>query len=193
LFCSLFLPFVAHAVNLVAAVWTPAYRTLFALTALVVVLIVYSLRTLRIAGRLEPAMQKSALALIVIAAAGFAHWHALNLIAEPQGYEWGLVRDGVQRIEFRPATKVYVIRPALQDRATERVFADEFGSLSSNSDWATAEMFKSALRLRFPNGLPAGLSYTLSSGLEVPHMEHYDAVIDMRRLREHRSSLADRS
>jgi hypothetical protein len=112
--------------------------------------------------------------------------HAYSLIAVPQGWEWAIVRDAVRSIQLGASTRVYVVRPALEDRATHRIFGDEFGSLSSNSDWAASEMFKSALRLRFPEGLPAGLAYTLSSGLDVPRHGSFDVVIDMRKLKDHR-------
>ena len=59
---------------------------------------------------------------------------------------------------------VYVLRPTIDDRSTRQIFADEFGSLSTNSDWATIEMFRTALRVRYPHGLPEGTSYTFSSG-----------------------------
>lgn len=185
-FCVLVLPFVAYAVNLAASVRVPGYRTTYGLAGLVVVLVVYSLRQLHAAGRLNRAAHYAALAAIGLAGALLANRHAYGLIALPQGYEWDIVRDAVRSLDLGAATRVYVIRPALEDRATRRVFADEFGSLSSSSDWATAEMFKSALRLRFPHGLPAGVSYTFASGLEVPRDGSFDAVIDMRRLEEHR-------
>jgi hypothetical protein len=186
LFCVLVLPFVACAVNLAAGVRVPGYRTTYGLAGFVVVLVVYSLRQLRTSGRLRRAAHYAALAAIGLAGALLANRHAYGLIALPQGYEWGIVRDAARSLDLGAATRVYIIRPTLEDRATRRVFADEFGSLSSSSDWATAEMFKSALRLRFPHGLPAGVSYTLASGLELPRRGSFDAVIDMRRLEEHR-------
>ena len=42
------------------------------------------------------------------------------------------------------------------------------------------------MRLRSPQGLPAGLSYVLESGSEAPRNGSADAVIDMRRLGKQR-------
>ncbi len=188
LFCALGLPLVAHGVSLAASSRTEGYRTLFALAGLVVVLVVYAIRSLREAGKLHPAAPALALVLLVGAGAVLANRHSYLLIAQPQGREWAIVRDAVMHMPLhgRRPTDVYVLRPTIEDRSTRQIFADEFGSLSSNSDWATVEMFKTALRARFPQGLPEGASYTFASGLYVPHPEVYDFVIDMRRLREHR-------
>jgi hypothetical protein len=114
--------------------------------------------------------------------------HAFTLIAEPHGREWALIRDGVAALPTGRALDVFIVRPRMEERSTRRIFADEFGSLSTNSDWATAAMFRAALRERFPNGLPRGSSYTVASGLDGPRKTPVpDAVIDMRPLREHRT------
>ena len=186
LFCVLVLPFVALAVNLGAEVRVPSYRTTYGLAGLVVVLVLYALRALRDAGRLPRAAHYGALAALALTAGVLAHGHAYRLIAQPQGWEWAIVRDAVRSLALGAGTRIYMIRPTIDDRATLRIFADEYGSLSSNSDWAAVEMFRSALRLRFPNGLPPGLTYTLSSGLDVPRPGTFDAVIDMRKLKNHR-------
>ncbi len=186
LFCVLVLPFVAFTVNLAAAVRVPSYRTTYGLAGLVVVLVLYALHSLREAGRLPRAAHYGVLAALVLLGGVLANRHAYTLIAQPQGWEWAIVRDAVRTLALGAGTHVYMIRPTIEDRATRRIFADEYGSLSSNSDWAAAEMFKSALRVRFPNGLPPGLSYTLSSGLDVPRPGTFDVVVDMRKLKDHR-------
>jgi hypothetical protein len=187
LFCLFVLPFAAHGVILAAGVRSMGYRTLFGLAGIVIVLVIYALRSLRLSGVLRNGTQTAVLALLLGTAAVLANRNAFTLIAEPQGREWAIVRDGVQRMPLIPELKVYVIRPRLEDRSTVRVFEDEFGSLSSNSDWATVEMFKTALRRLFPDGLPRRASYRLSSGLEVPYPGAYDYVIDMRTLAKHRT------
>jgi hypothetical protein len=149
---------------------------------------VYSVHALRDAGKLKPAAQALILVMFVGVGALLANRYSFTLIAQPQGREWAIVRDAVAHVPWhahRP-TDVYVIRPTIEDRSTRRIFADEFGSLSTNSDWATIEMFKTALRARYPHGLPPGATYTFASGLYVPQPEVYDFVIDMRTLREHR-------
>lgn len=184
--CVTLLPLAAYAVNLVAAVRVAGYRTTYGLAGLVVVFVVYALHTLHARGRIGRKTHYAALALFVLSGAVLASRHSYQLIAQPQGLEWSIVRDAARRIRFDALTRIYLIRPAIEDRATIRTYADEFGSLSSNSEWATAEMFKSALRLRFPTGLPAGRSYSLASGLDVPRTGAFDVVIDMRALKQHR-------
>ena len=74
------------------------------------------------------------------------------------------------------------MRPVLGDRSTERVYADEFGSLTTDAEWAVQEMFGAAMRERFPTGLPQGVRYTLDTGVGPPGMP-FDLIIDLRVLR----------
>ncbi len=85
-----------------------------------------------------------------------ARHNALTLIAEPQGHEWQLVQAAANRLRLSGDTRVYVIRPTIDYRSTERVYADEYGSLSTDAQWAVVEMFSAAMRQRFPSGLPEG-------------------------------------
>lgn len=186
-FCLLALPFAAHSVSLAAVLRTPAYRTLWPLAGLMAVLAVFALRRLERAGRLSTRAHALLLAAAVALGGVLAAQHAYALIAEPQGREWDLVRDGVEALPTGRALDVFIVRPRMEERSTRRIFADEFGSLSTNSDWATAAMFRAALRERFPDGAPKGTSYSVASGLDGPRQTPVpDAVIDMRPLREHR-------
>ncbi len=181
------LPFLAHAVSLAAAERSTAYRTLFALSGLVLVLLVCSLRSLLVAGRIKPVIYQSALGLLLLTGIITAHFNSYGLIARPQSSEWEMINGAVKRTTFTKATKVYVITPTLADRMTGQVFGDEFGSLSSDSDWVPKEMFKAAMYDRFPEKMPAGASYTFTSGRAVPDPKAYDLVVDMRRLKELRN------
>ena len=185
LFCIVALPIVAFAVNLAAVLRVPSYRTTYALAGLVVVFLVYSLRNLRVAGRIGRSVQHAALGLMLLVGSVAANHHAYTLIAEPQGREWQIVLDAAMRMPPNKATAVYVIRPGIEDRATRRVFADEFGSLSSDTEWAVSEMLKCALRRRFADGPPAGFGYKLDSGFGAPRASRFDLVIDMRKLGQH--------
>jgi hypothetical protein len=124
------------------------------------------------------------LAGLVVVAAVLAHRNALTLIAEPQGYEWQLVQAAANRLQLTNDTQVYVVRPSIDYRSTERVYADEYGSLTSDADWAAKEMFKAALRERFPSGLPEGTRYELFTGFGPPPAQYsYDLVVDLRELK----------
>ncbi|MDI1337833.1 MAG: hypothetical protein PSU94_16755 [Lacunisphaera sp.] len=182
LLCLIALPFLAHGVSLAAAERAIGYRTLFALSGLVLVLVMFTLRSLLNAGRLKPWMHHLALAVILAGAAFTANRNSFMLLAEPQGYEWDLVLAPVMRTTFKPGTKVYLITPTPADRSTSQSFADEFGSLSSDSDWAPKEMFNCAMRARFGHKLPKGISYTVALGRAVPAASDYDLVIDLRKL-----------
>ena len=186
LVCILLLPVLAHSVSLVAAERSIGYRVLFALSGLVLVLVIYTFRSLRLAGKLKPPLYYGALILVVGIAGFTAHGNALDLIAEPQGNEWDLVHNTVLRTTFKGPTRVYLITPTPDDRSTDRMFADEFGSLSSDSDWVPKEMFKTALRERFGEKLPQGVSLTYTMSRVEPAPGSYDVLVDFRRLRKMR-------
>ena len=178
------LPLLAHAVSLAAAERSAGYRVLFALSSLVLVMLIFSIRSLQLTGRLKPYLYYLALGLIVMAGIFAANRNAWTLLAEPQGNEWEMVLTPVMRVTFKGPTKVYLISPALEDRSTAAVFADEFGSLSSDSDWALREMFHAAIRERYQGKLPKGFSYTVTVGHDDPAPKTYNMVIDMRKLRK---------
>lgn len=184
LWCLVIIPFVAHGVSLAAAERSTAYRVLFPLSGLALVYVIYGLRVLATARAVKPLAHYITLGLLAAGAAVVAHRQAYTLIAEPQGHEWDIMRTAVLRANFSKPIKVYVITPTLEDRSTERVHRDEFGSLSSDSDWVPKEMFKAALHERYPDKLPKGGSVTFASGREEPAADAYDLVIDMRKLKQ---------
>ena len=184
LFCLLCLPFVAHAVSLAASSQAIGYRTMFGLSGLVLVLVVFAVHSAVAATRLRPGLEGAVLAGLIAVAALAAQGNAYRLIAEPQAREWKLIESAAKRLRLDADTDVYIIRPGIDDRSTEQVFDDEFGSLSSDADWASREMFKDAIRERFPDHLPSGSALSVETGLAPPASPSaYDEVIDLRRLR----------
>ena len=185
LFCLLCLPFVAHAVSLAASSQAIGYRTVLGLSGLVLVLVVFALRSVITTRNLRPAVQVSLFASLFVLASLSARHNAYELIAEPQAREWGLIQDAAKKLRLDADTDVYIIRPGIEDRSTEQVFDDEFGSLSSDADWASREMFKDALRERFPDHLPSGSSLSIITGpTPPPSPTAYDEVVDLRKLRQ---------
>jgi F0F1-type ATP synthase assembly protein I len=184
LVCALVLPFVAHAVSLAAAERSLGYRTLFALSGLVLVLLVFALRSLRAAEKIQSRYYHGALGALVLIAVTTAHFNTVNLIALPQSYEWETIRLAVMRADFPRTARVFIVTPTIGDRATTRVFADEFGALSGDSDWAPREMFKAALHERYPVKMPKGTHCEVELGREMPDAKAYDLVIDMRNFKE---------
>jgi len=57
LVCAVAFPFVAHGISLASSAWVNGYRTLFALAGLVVVLLVFGLRSLRTSERITLRVQ----------------------------------------------------------------------------------------------------------------------------------------
>ena len=94
------------------------------------------------------------------------------------------MQAAASRVRLTSDTQIYLIRPTIDYRSTERVYADEYGTLTADADWAAKEMFKAAMRERFPNGLPENTAYTLWTGSGPPPMEYsYDLVVDLQELR----------
>jgi hypothetical protein len=183
LFAALLLPFVAHSVSLAASSQAIGYRTLLPLSGLFLVLATFGLRAVVMRSKLSPLAESGALAAILVTATVLAWHNAFTLIAEPQGREWALIETAADRLRLADDARVYLIRPSMEHRSTKRIYADEFGSLTSDADWAAKEMFKSAIRERFPDGLPAGTSYLLTTGFGPPPPVGYDLVADLRELK----------
>jgi len=182
LFAALVLPFVAHSVSLAASSQVIGYRTLLPLSGLFLVLFAFAVRVLAARFSVSRAAETAVLAGLVAVGAVLAHHYSLTLIAEPQGREWRLFQAAVDRLPLSSGTRVYVERPTTDYRSTDRIYADEHGSLSADAQWAVVEMFRAALRQRFPNGLPEGMSYTLATNVGPP-LVPYDFVVDLRELR----------
>jgi hypothetical protein len=166
LFAALLLPFFAHSVSLAASSQAIGYRTMFPLTGLFLVLFA----------------EAAVLAGFVAVGAALASYYSLTLIAEPQGREWRLIQAAANRLPLAQDTQIYFIRPSTDYRSTERIYADEHGSLSADAQWAVVEMFRAAMRQRFPDGLPEGMNYTLVTSF-TPPIVAYDFVFDLRELR----------
>jgi hypothetical protein len=184
LFCLLCLPFVGHAVSIIASSQAIGYRTVFSVSGLMLVLVVFALRSVVQVGRIRPKLQYAVFGVLLVFASVSAYRNAYTLIAEPQNREWELFQDAAQALRLDADTDVYIVRPGIDDRSTEQIFDDEFGSLSSDADWASKEMFKAAMRERFPDKLPAGAAFSIVTGAAPPASPAaYDAVIDLRKLR----------
>jgi len=184
LFCLLCLPFVAHAVSLAASSQAIGYRTVFGLSGLVLVLVVFAMRSAVVYDKLRPRLQNAALVVLMVVAALSAEANSYRLIAEPQAREWAMIESAAKTLRLDSDTDVYIVRPGIDDRSTEQIFDDEFGSLSSDADWASREMFKAAMRERFPEHLPAGSALSVETGPTPPVSPGaYDEVVDLRKLR----------
>ena len=183
LFVALLLPFVAHSVSLAASSQAIGYRTLLPLSGLFLVLAMFGFRAIVARFGLPRLAQGGALAAVAVTGAVLARHNALTLIAEPQGNEWRIIETAANRLRLTSEARVYLIRPSVEYRSTKRLYADEYGSLTSDADWAAKEMFKAAIRERFPAGLPEGTDYLLTTGFGPPPPVGYDLVVDLRDLK----------
>ncbi len=187
---ALLFPFVAHSVSLAASSQAIGYRTLLPLSGVFLVLLMFGVRAAAARFRMPRTAVGAVFAAALVGLAVLAERNALKLIAEPQGREWQLVQAAANRVRLTNDTIVYLIRPSIDYRSTERVYADEYGSLSADADWASKEMFKAAMRERFPNGLPEGTSYSLFTGFGGPPAQYsYNLIADLRELK----NLGDRA
>jgi hypothetical protein len=84
--------------------------------------------------------------------------------------------------------RVFAIASSPTDISTTSIYHDEFGSLSSNSEWVPKEMFKRAMHDLHPEVANLESLYEFSEGYKVdgytlPLGQHYDVIIDMHKLR----------
>jgi hypothetical protein len=177
------LPTLAFAVNLVASERYATYRTILAMTAVLVCFLVASLRALTADWK---EIHRRLLASLIIATAFLcAQHHAYALIAVPQGNEWQLIVAGAKhvRLERNTRPRIFAIASAPADISTATIYHDEFGSLSSNSEWVPREMFKRAMHDLHPEIRNVDARYDFATGPTLPTNQHFDVIIDMHRLR----------
>ncbi len=173
----------SFSVNLAVSDRWPGYRVLLPLTSVVAVFLAMSLRTL--GGR---ALARIGVGVLVLTGAWLARKQAFELVAQPQGREFALIEKGAATIALRSdrVAKVFVITPTGFDRSTDLSYLDEFGSLSSDSDWVPGEMLAHAMHALHPNVPDLRSRYMAMSGRKLPTDMTFDHVIDLRRLREFR-------
>lgn len=183
--CALIaLPTLAVSISLVASERYATYRTIFAMSAVLVCFLVASLRSLT--DRWAPSNRRLLASMALAVAFLAARHHAYALIAVPQGNEWQLILDGAKQVRLSPSSRpsIYAIASMPADISTSTIYHDEFGSLSSNSEWVPREMFKRAMHDLHPNIANIDARYDFQSGPTLPADRRYDVVVDMRRLRE---------
>jgi hypothetical protein len=178
------LPLVAFGISLVASERYATYRTLFAMSAVLVCFLAASLASLT---ERWGASNRRLLASILLSVAFLtARHHAYALIAVPQGNEWQLILDGARqvRLSVNSRPRIFAIASSPSDISTSTIYHDEFGSLSSNSEWVPREMFKRAMHDLHPDIANLNSRYVFATGAALPADQQFDVIIDMRRLRQ---------
>ena len=176
------LPLVAFVISLIASERYATYRTIFAMTAVLLCFLVASMDALT--SRLRPALRQAIAGVVLLIAFCCAQYHPFALIAVTQGNEWKLIMDGAEHVslgEHKP--RIFAVASTPSDRSTESIYHDEFGSLSTNSEWVPKEMFKRAMHDLRPNVANLETRYDFAEGPKLPSGQHYDVIIDLHRLR----------
>ncbi len=182
----------ALVANLAAAERFATYRTIFALTAVVLIFLTLSWQNLcSLAGRAGRIIEVSGYSILLTMAIVVARDHAYFLIALPQGEELQILQRIADRIVPRePPLRIYFVQPLSEDSPAEISYHDEFGALSTSgalvagSDWAPKEIFKHLIRQRFPDWTDRERYYQLQAGIQPPPKDQlFDLIIDMRQIR----------
>src|SRR6478609_6892498 len=112
----------------VAADRIGTYRVLFALAGIVLVLIVFALRALVVKKKMLP-LHYAGLGLLAVLVGFLAHRNSHGLLAEPQHAEWDLMHGAVLRADFTKSVRVHIVTAGENDRTTDRIYGDEFGTI----------------------------------------------------------------
>ena len=177
------LPVFAFAVSMLASERYATYRTILAMTGVLLCFLVASVSALTERWSINA---RRSTAMLAIALAFFtAQHHVYALIAVPQGNEWQLIVAGAKRVHLDGARpRIFAIASAPADISTATIYHDEFGSLSSNSEWVPREMFKRAMHDLHPGVADLDSRYDFATGPALPAGQHYDVIIDLHRLRQ---------
>jgi len=177
------LPVFACSVSLIASEHYATYRTILAMTAVLLCFLVASVGAL--AQNVGPATRRALAGIALATAFLSAHHHVYALIAVPQGNEWELIKSGAKQVHLDGSPpRIYAIMSTPADISTASIYHDEFGSLSSNSEWVPKEMFKRAMHDLHPEITDIESSYDFSLGPKLPADQRYDVVINLHRLRQ---------
>ena len=172
----------AYAVGLVVAERWASYRTLYAMTGVVLVFVVRTLWSLaetrnwptRLVG------QGGMILLLGLGIVNAAHSND-DLFIEPQRRELERVEEIAEHIDPQHGPRVFVVLPSEADSMGELRYLDEFGSLSSDCEWCTKEMLMLVLKERFPEHPDLAKKVRFAFGPTLPkNPKNYDTVVDLR-------------
>jgi hypothetical protein len=181
------LPVFAFAVSMIASERYATYRTILAMTGVLLCFLVASVSALT---QRWSSNARRAMAMLVISIAFFtAQHHVYALIAVPQGNEWQLIMAGAKQVQLQvqptgTTPRIFVIASTPSDISTATIYHDEFGSLSSNSEWVPREMFKRAMHDLHPDIANLDSRYDFATGPKLPDGQHYDVIVDLHQLHQ---------
>jgi len=182
------MPMLAFAASLVASERYATYRTIFAMTAVLLLFLVASVA--RLTERFDVGGRRLVAAIALTVAFLTAQHHAYALLAVPQGNEWQLILEGAKRVQLPkhpgdPKPRIFAVASGTPDISTATIYHDEFGSLSTNSEWVPKEMFKRAMHDLHPDIPNVESRYDFAEGYRLPLDQHYNLIINLHRLRRY--------
>ena len=178
------LPVFACAVSLIASEHYATYRTILAMTAVLLCFLVASTRALTESW--GPRGRRLLAAIVISTAFLTAQHHVYALIAVPQGNEWQLIVAGAKQVHLDGShPRIFIIASSPADISTATIYHDEFGSLSTNSEWVPKEMFKRAMHDLHPEISNLDARYDLALGPKLPTDRQFDIIVDLHRLRRY--------
>jgi hypothetical protein len=180
----LVLPVFAFSVSMLASERYATYRTILAMTAILLCFLVASMRVLL--DSWGPAGRRMLATVAVFIAFLTAQHHVYALIAIPQGNEWQLIMSGAKHVHLSASNhpRIFAVASTPADISTASIYHDEFGSLSTNSEWVPTEMFKRAMHDLHPEIPNIDSRYDFATGSTLPLGQRYDVIIDLHRLRQ---------
>lgn len=165
----------AGSVSLIASERWATYRTIWALAAVVWMLV------LRPFDIFPTWLRRALLVVCVVVALGFAYWNTRFLFAEPQATELAIIERAATRVAALKTPRVLLILEKAADSRAPLRWLDEFGSNSSDCEWSPKEMLRVALRAQGTAGVAAERAMRFRSSLDRPaDTSAYDVIIDMR-------------
>lgn len=178
-----------YGISLIASERWSTYRTIYPLVGVVIIFLVSALGEVsRWKPRAGASFCAGALVLLVSAGAALARYQAYHLIALPQRDELAVIESVAAQADATRPQRVFFIIPTLRDSPAPLVFADEFGSLSTDSDWAPGEMLKDVLQARSQGKADFGSRWEIACGRRAPDKaKAFDRFVDLRRIRDYTS------
>ncbi|MFT3830575.1 MAG: hypothetical protein QM691_12810 [Opitutaceae bacterium] len=168
----------AYAVSFVASERWPTYRTLVALTGVLLVFLVAPLLEVRRGWR---GVAASAVLAALVGTGGWAARHNSRLyLAEAQVAELRRIEAAADRIGRLPPQRVFLLLPEPWDSTCAVSHLDEFGSLSGDCEWAAKEMLERVLLERRRAAKGWNQPREISSHYLLPKKRTYDVLVDLR-------------
>lgn len=168
----------AYAVSFVASERFPTYRTIQALTGVLLVFLVAPLAELD-AGWMRRSAGAALLALVVVCG-WTARCNSRLYLAEAQAAELRRIEAAAARVEILRTPHVFMWLPEPSDSICAVSHLDEFGSLSGDCEWAAKEMLLEVVREKEQRPEEWEPPLEISTHYVAPLPRSYDVLVDLR-------------